>query len=65
MLLIVLNTLIMCGYHHDMDYELEQGLEYTNLVLTQLFTLELLDSLIYPYVVAGGSRHALCPSPFK
>ena len=42
LLLIVTNTLILCTYYHDMDYELEQALEYSNLVLTELFTIELI-----------------------
>ena len=46
MMLIVLNTLILCIYHHDMSYEKEQALEYFNLVLTEVFTAELLLKMV-------------------
>ena len=45
LLLIVINTVILCCYYHDMDYQLEQLLEYSNLILTELFTLELVCNI--------------------
>ena len=44
--LILCNTLILCLYHHDMEYSLEQGLEHANLLLTQVFTLELIIKIL-------------------
>ena len=41
----VANTALLCGYHYDMRAALEEALELANLVLTQLFAVELLLKL--------------------
>ena len=58
-LMILLNTAILCGYHHNMSYELEQGLEYSNLVLTELFTCELFCN------IAGSGVYEFFGVPFN
>ena len=46
LLLILCNTIILCAYHHDMTYSQEQALEVSNVVLTLVFTIELLLKMI-------------------